>query len=451
MYDLSKALNDFYEQHVLLSADSQGELRDKRDTNIDRLKSGLEDYNEEHNTSYKIADSLTQGSMAMHTIVQNDSNDYDIDVAIIFDKSNIGDMGPRAARNMVADVLKRKCTQLKKDPEVKTNCVRIEYASGYHVDFAIYRRYEKGDDYQYDHAGTDWIERDPKAINGWFADEILEHGGDLRKVIRFSKMFCKSRSAWVNMAAGLIQTVVCDEKFQKYDRIDETFYYTMVAVRNRLENSIEVYNPTDPSTSLLQTQKHREKVENWRKRLSEKLDNLSVLFDADCTYAKAREAWYRFFNHSYWQDETVDSVEKSQFSSIIKTYRDTEQFIEDQYVVDERYGMTIRCTISRDGFRPAPIIEFLKKCWRGRLPHGFSIECEMKDTDAPSYDKILWKVRNVGELAEKKDMIRGQICDRGKIIHEHSDFYGPHYIECYLVKGNRCIARGKIDVPIDNQ
>ena len=75
----------------------------------------------------------------------------------------------------------------------------------------------------------------------------------------------------------------------------------------------------------------------------------------------------------------------------------------------------------------------------------------MKDTDAPSYDKILWKVRNVGELAEKKDMIRGQICDRGKNIHEHSDFYGPHYIECYLVKGNRCIARGKIDVPIDNQ
>ena len=171
----------------------------------------------------------------------------------------------------------------------------------------------------------------------------------------------------------------------------------------------------------------------------------------DCTYAKAREAWYRFFNHSYWQDETVDSVEKSQFSSIIKTYRDTEQFIEDQYIVDEQYGMTIRCTISRDGFRPAPIIEFLKKCWRGRLPHGFSIECEMKDTDAPSYDKILWKVRNVGELAEKKDMIRGQICDRGKNIHEHSDFYGPHYIECYLVKGNRCIARGKIDVPIDNQ
>lgn len=449
MYDLSKELNDFYEQYVLLSADSQEELREKRDINLDRLKSGLEEYNEEHKTSYKMAESMTQGSMAMHTIVQNDSNDYDIDVAVVFDKEVLGDMGPRATRNMVADALKRKCSQLKKNPEVKTNCVRIEYASGYHVDFAIYRRFVCDGKYQYEHAGTEWVSRDPKAINTWFSDEISELGGDLRKVIRLSKMFCKSRSFWVNMAAGLIQTVVCDEKFQAYDRIDETFYHTMIAVRDRLDEDIEVYNPTDTTISLLQTQNHRDKVENWRSRLTDKLEKLSVLFDSDCTYSKAKEAWHKFFNHSYWQEESGASVKK-EYSSSVGSFRNTEQFIEDNYIVDEQYGITIRCTVSRDGFRPAPIREFLKKCF-GHLPHGFSIDCEMIDTDAPSYDKVLWKVRNVGELAERKDMIRGQICDRGNKIHEHSDFYGPHYIECYLVKGNRCIARGRIDVPIDDK
>lgn len=449
MYDLSVELNDFYEQCVLLSSDCQQELREKRNLNLARLKSGLEEYNNEHNTSYKIVDFLTQGSMAMHTIVQNDDNDYDIDVAVIFDKSILGDLGPRATRNIVADALKRKCNQLKKNPEVKTNCVRIEYSSGYHVDFAIYRRIESDNGYVFEHAGSEWTLRNPQAINSWFSDEVSKWGNDLRKVIRLSKAFCKSRSFWVNMAAGLIQTVVCDEEFKYFTRLDETFYYTMVAVRDRLDKTIEVYNPTDSSISLLLTQDHRKKVDNWRNHLNEQLDNLTVLFKTGCTYAEAKNAWYRFFNHSFWQeDETYDK--KTYISSRLKPYRDTEQFIEDNYIYNEQYGMTISCIISRDGFRPAPIKDFLLKCL-GRLPHGFSIDCELIDTDAPSYDKVLWKVRNVGKIAEEKDMIRGQICDRGKKIHEHSDFYGPHYIECYLIKENKCIACWRIDVPIDDK
>ena len=42
----------------------------------------------EKNKSYKICEERVQGSMAMHTIVQNDKNDYDIDVAIVFEKDN---------------------------------------------------------------------------------------------------------------------------------------------------------------------------------------------------------------------------------------------------------------------------------------------------------------------------------------------------------------------------
>ena len=450
MYDLSRELKDFYEQCVLLPSDCQQELREKRDLNLGRLKSGLEEYNKEHKTSYKIAVFLTQGSMAMHTSVQNADNDYDIDVAVIFDKRVLGEIGPRAARNIVADALKRKCNQLKKDPEVKTNCVRIEYSSGYHVDFAVYRRIENDNDYIYEHAGSEWTLRNPQAINTWFADEVSKFGDDLRKVIRLSKVFCKSRSFWVNMAAGLIQTVVCDETYTKYDRLDETFYHTMVAVRDRLNETIEVYNPTNTSISLLQTLEHREKVENWRNRLNDQLHKLSVLFEPECTYAKAKEAWFNFFNHSFWLKESRTNVESSLYTLKSKTFKDTEQFIEDDYIFNEQYGMTISCIISRDGFRPASIKEFLQKC-SGHLPHGFSIDCEMIDTDAPSYDKILWKVRNVGSLAEEKDMIRGQIRDRGKKIHEHSDFYGPHYIECYLVKGNRCIATRRIEVPIDEK
>ena len=95
------------------------------------------------------------------------------------------------------------------------------------------------------------------------------------------------------------------------------------------------------------------------------------------------------------------------------------------------------------------ILSFLEK-FNGWLPHGFSIDCSIGYTDAPRYDMVLWKVRNVGAVAEQKNMIRGQIQNRGVSIHENSQFYGAHYIECYLIQGNKCIAVGHIDVPIDN-
>lgn len=134
MYDLSKSFHDFYKNHVVLSADKQNELREKRDLNLERLKAGLEEYNYEHKTNYKISETRTQGSMAMHTVVQNNSNDYDIDVAIVFEKDNLAGKGAQAIKNVVVDALRRKCKGFAAEPEAKTNCVRVTYANGYHVD-----------------------------------------------------------------------------------------------------------------------------------------------------------------------------------------------------------------------------------------------------------------------------------------------------------------------------
>lgn len=52
----------------------------------------------------------------MHTVVQNDEKDYDIDVAIVFEKDNLNNLGPLATRNMVADALKRKTAQFNAEP-----------------------------------------------------------------------------------------------------------------------------------------------------------------------------------------------------------------------------------------------------------------------------------------------------------------------------------------------
>ena len=137
MYDLSSKFNNFYNCRVVLSQAEQTKLYDKSEINIRRLKDGLLEYNEENKTSFSIVETCVQGSVSMSTVVQNEDKDYDIDVAIVFNKSALGDMGARATRNIVADALKRKTKQFNAEPEIKTSCVRIKYADGYHIDLTI--------------------------------------------------------------------------------------------------------------------------------------------------------------------------------------------------------------------------------------------------------------------------------------------------------------------------
>lgn len=456
MYDCSKEFNKFYRNEVVLPETVQNELREKRKLNVKRLKDGLSEYNEEKKKEYKVAEDRIQGSMAMHTTVQNDRNDYDIDVGIVFESDNLNRLGPLATRNMVANALERKTKQFADIPDVKTSCVRLKYAStGYHVDFAVFKRYkENADDkeYVYEHSGAEWTVRHLKGIEDWFNSAIKEKGDDLRKLVRLSKMFCKSRDEWKHMPSGLVQTVLCDEKFSSdYTRIDELFYHTMKAIVERINDSTDVVVPVDNGRSLVTTDRDRQKMNNWKNRLESKLKELDILFEDKCTYDKAVGAWSTFFNHTYWSDLETTNIAECFSENRAVTSNDTEEFIEDKYPVYEQYDVTIDCKVKGKGFSLMPISEYLEKytpILKRAIPHNFSVKCKVGYTNCPSYDKILWKVLNVGSEAKRRNDIRGQIQDRGNEISENSKFLGPHYIECYLIKQGTCVAIGHVKVPI---
>ena len=453
MYDLSSKFNTFYNSYVVLPQTDQDELHNKKNLNVQRLKDGLKEYNAENNTSYSVVETCVQGSVAMSTVVQNEDKDYDIDVAVVFDKSALGDKGAQATRNMVADALRRKTKQFNAEPEVKTSCVRVRYADGYHIDFAIYRRewnpWTKS--YTYEHAGSDWTERELRGLTEWFKTQNDLSDEKLRKVVRLSKMFCNSRNEWKNMPSGLLQTVLCDEKLQSsYSRIDELFYYTMKEIVDRLESDTTVTAPVDNGRDLTPRKSDIQKMTNWKNRLKSKLEDLDVLFKDDCSKDDALQAWYGFFNHDYWDEQVSETSSYSLATvqrSAIKSFRDTEQFIEDLFPVNIQYYCRVACYVSGDGWREQKLNEFLS-ILRRFIPHHFKVRCVLINTDCPGDYRVFWKVKNVGPEAERRDMLRGQIQERGKAISEPTSFYGNHYIECYIVKNNVCVARTRVDVPI---
>ena len=446
MYDLSKEFNKFHNDHVALSSEVQSELYEKKNNNVKWLKAGLKEHNLDNGTSYKIAEIVIQGSIAMHTAVQNDSNDYDIDVAIIMDKSSIGDLGPIAVKNVVVDALKRKCPAYKDEPEAKTNCVRIYYADGYHIDFAIYRRWkDSAGEYQYEHAGSEWRQRDPKAINDWFKDSVKSKGSDLRKTVRLLKMFAKSRESW-QMPGGLVLSVLCSELLSKYDRLDETFYYTIKGIRDRLRFNRDVTNPADKTKSLILTEKHRQEINNLYSRLDSYIGKLSPLFDNDCTESTARSLWYEFFNHDFWEKKPVSeslSIMSTQ-SSLPAVWNNTEEYVEDKFSTVDRYNVHISCLAKGDGYSvPRPLSYFEK-----RVPKNLSLTFSVDSCDVPEPYEIWWKILNVGTEAKRRNDIRGQIVKGNRKKVERTIFPGPHYAECYIVKNGICVARDRINVPI---
>ncbi len=129
-------------------------------------------------------------------------------------------------------------------------------------------------------------------------------------------------------------------------------------------------------------------------------------------------------------------------------YEDTEEYIEWYYPVDIRHSLQIDCRITQDGFRPFLLSAWLRK--GGWLKHNKKLEFFINSTTCWEPYDICWKVRNVGSVAEKRNQIRGQIQHTNKKTHtEHTDFYGPHYVECYIIKKGVCVARDRIEVPIE--
>jgi hypothetical protein len=156
------------------------------------------------------------------------------------------------------------------------------------------------------------------------------------------------------------------------------------------------------------------------------------------------------FGSNFPKEEKVTTEQASvykQFASI--TYKDTEEFIENIMFVDIRYNLVIDCNIKQDGWRDQLLSAILSsKQW---LRINKKLEFYIKSTDtSPPYD-IYWKVKNNGEVAILKDMIRGKIVKTNKAQHiEETSFKGSHHVECYLVKNGVCVAKARIDVPIGN-
>ncbi|MCH5241948.1 MAG: hypothetical protein J1F67_05945 [Muribaculaceae bacterium] len=156
--------------------------------------------------------------------------------------------------------------------------------------------------------------------------------------------------------------------------------------------------------------------------------------------------------HSYWRDIFGNNFPKAE--TVIKNFssfpEDKEEFIEEKYPISIQGNLNIDCEIKSNGFRERLLSSLLRDSQK--IARVKSLEFFIDSLTIPEPYEVLWKVRNVGDEAIRRNCLRGQIIPSNtpskKGRKETSNFRGPHYVECYILKEGYIVARDRIEVPI---
>ena len=256
------------------------------------------------------------------------------------------------------------------------------------------------------------------------------------------RRLCKMIRAWKNkhgvvMGGLLIDTLAYNFLKSNADYDDRSFLYYDWMSRDFFKYMSE--QPDQSHYKALgsgQNVKVKKKFQNKAKKAYELC--LKAIESED------NEKWKEVYGRAFPKKPEV--VKEASLSSY--SWTDTEQFIEDIFPVDINYYLRIDCDVKQDGFRENTLRNMLLK--RMPLLSKKKLKFHIVENDVPSPFEIKWKVLNRGEIARKRNDIRGQIVDGNIEKEENTTFRGNHFVECYIIKNGVVVARDKIDVPIYN-
>ena len=396
---------------------------------------------------------IPQGSFAQKTIIRpRPDGTFDADLLIHLDPipgwepcEYVGKLYTALGRSSVYKAMRHR----------RTRCVYIDYADEFHLDLVPY----------VEHDGGGWITNnktnkfeltDPKGFTGWLKDQHRVTDGHLIKVIRLIKYI--RDITWGFSIKSVILTTLVGERINETKKLFDPDCYgdiptTLKTVVDDLDDYLQrnVYLPAivDPGGTgdRFDERWDQDGYVSFRRRFHALRAKVDEAFDADTVEASA-EAWQTVFGTGFKAPATTKAAGRGATILVEGKARPvTERFLDRDFgipYVETRYSVRMSGRVLRkQGFRHYRLPDQNNTVGKGR-----EILFEIQHCDVPQPYDVYWKVRNTGAEAEQAGALRGEIRRGGDTRKESTLYTGSHWVECYIVKDGRCVARARQPVRI---
>ncbi len=284
--------------------------------------------------------------------------------------------------------------------------------------------------------GGKWKNTNPTPESTEIINFDKECNNNLINLCRFMRAW-KNKSG-VKIGGLLIDTLIYNFFISNPDYKTYTFENYDILVRDLFKYLKDLDDDRSYWFAPGSNQHVYKKNSNFKSKAKKALKNVEEAIEKNANNT-VYEIWRRVFGKSFPYPQTI---KESSYN-----YTVSEDYIEERYPMNISYMLRIDCKVTQSGFRTEflRLVKFLKK--------NKELVFLITATDVPKPYEVFWKVKNEGEIARKKDCLRGQIIESNRGIDqrkEKSNFEGAHFVECYIIKDGFCVARDRIDVPISN-
>lgn len=283
------------------------------------------------------------------------------------------------------------------------------------------RKYSSGE-------AIEWIKSDPKGYKK-FAANINERNDSFRKAAKFLKKWkwgCKKNFEDFPLKSFHLELIVMSV-FEEKQKLDS--YEAIQYIFSNFENYLDEPHFRDRADST-------KYIDEYLRELDEESKEKIKVF------VKSGGIFLQMIEKSETAEEVVRLLQRL-FSG--------EEFIEAHDVI---IAIDQNLTLKIDGWvRPKKKGSFRGywlKSKDGDVVWKREIDFQMLEkSNLPQNVVLKWKVRNTGEDAREKDSLRGEITEKHtRRTPELTLHRGVHYVECYAIQNNTCIARDRVEVHI---
>lgn len=443
-----------FNRKVRLNLSKRDKLKSHRRTLRSRIRNYFADQD------WDIPNFASQGSFPLQTNINpiktedddgNTIEEYDLDDGVYF----ICEEDKREYAKTYHDRVFEAVDGHAKEAEKKPSCVRVIYYDGHHVDLPIYWLAEEGETPEIARSHSGYTQSDPQEFKRWVEDQIsaTSETGQLRRMIRHLKAwrdFQQTENETLRLPPGVTLTILACQNFHEDKRDDVSFRETLRAIKDSLDDDFSCLRPTTPSDEDLLASFSKTRILATFNRAVEAADDANETDDL----AAACSHWRKVLGERFPAGETEGSTSQSGVA-------------KSSALADERFDVS---------WRKAPKWPILNSHWVRLKATSTEVEHSPVKTslqnDGPPLKKhlylqfgaetnvvepfhVYWQIVNTGAEAINSGQTRGQIqgayhsgskglrsSDSRQIGRKERTLYsGMHWVECFIVRQNKCLAR----------